>query len=213
MQVGLHGGILGLLVFPKTAWALRIKLCGNISADRLPGDDVRQCGVPARRIRRLARLGNCAVEASSFDGLDILKQQVTAALAQGSRFIAAQAFSLGLDTFAFVARLGVTLYLSFFLIRDGDELARMAQMALPIPPQFKQELLRKFMTVVRATVRGSLLVAAIQGTLGGIAFWFLDVKGALLWAVLMAYLSLLQMIGASLVWMPVAVYFLLAGTA
>jgi predicted PurR-regulated permease PerM len=144
---------------------------------------------------------------------DILQQQFTAALAQGSRFIAAQAFSLGLDTFTFVARLGVTLYLSFFLMRDGDELARMAQTALPIPPQFKQELFSKFMTVVRATVRGSLLVAAIQGTLGGIAFWFLDVKGALLWAVLMAFLSLLPMIGPSLVWMPVAVYFLLAGAA
>jgi predicted PurR-regulated permease PerM len=69
------------------------------------------------------------------------------------------------------------------------------------------------MTVMRATVKGSLLVAAIQGTLGGIAFWFLDVKGALLWAVLMAFLTLLPMIGASLVSMPVAVYFLLAGAA
>jgi predicted PurR-regulated permease PerM len=144
---------------------------------------------------------------------DILQQQVTAALAQGSRFIAAQAFTLGLDTFTFVASLGVTLYLSFFLIRDGDELAQMVEMALPIPLQYKPELVGKFMTVVRATVKGSLLVAAIQGTLGGIAFWFLDVKGALLWAVLMAFLTLLPMIGASLVWMPVALYFLLAGTA
>jgi len=144
---------------------------------------------------------------------DILQRQVTAALAQGSRFIAAQAFSIGLDTFAFVASLGVTLYLSYFLIRDGDELAKMAETALPIPPQYKQELVNKFMTVVRATVKGSLLVAAIQGTLGGIAFGFLEVKGALLWAVLMAFLSLLPMIGASLVWVPVAVYFLLSGAA
>ena len=153
------------------------------------------------------------LERAGVADFDVLQKQVTAALAQGSRFIAAQAFSVGLDTFTYVGRLGVTLYLSFFLIRDGDELARMAETALPIPPQFKQELVGKFLTVVRATVKGSLLVAAIQGTLGGIAFWFLDVKGALLWAVLMAFLSLLPMIGASLVWMPVAVYFLLAGAA
>jgi predicted PurR-regulated permease PerM len=153
------------------------------------------------------------LERAGVADFDILQQQVTAALAQGSRFIATQAFSIGLDTFTFVARLGVTLYLSFFLIRDGDELAQLAEKALPIPLQYKPELVGKFMTVVRATVKGSLLVAAIQGTLGGIAFWFLDVKGALLWAVLMAFLSLLPMIGASLVWMPVAVYFLLAGAA
>ena len=69
------------------------------------------------------------------------------------------------------------------------------------------------MAVVRATLKGSLLVAAIQGTLGGVAFWFLGVGGALIWAVLMAFLSLLPLIGASLVWVPVAAYFLLVGTA
>jgi predicted PurR-regulated permease PerM len=55
------------------------------------------------------------------------------------------------------------------------------------------------------------LVAAIQGALGGLGFWYLGVSGALLWAVLMAFLSLLPAIGAGLVWVPVAVYFLLAG--
>ena len=142
---------------------------------------------------------------------DVLQSQLTTALAQGSRFIATQSFSIGLDTFAFVGSLGVTWYLAFFLVRDGDELARIAEQSLPVPPQYKRELVDKFMAVVRATVKGSLLVAAIQGTLGGIAFWLLGVKGALLWAVLMAFLSLLPLIGTSLVWVPVAVYFLLTG--
>ena len=140
-----------------------------------------------------------------------LQRQLAAALAQASQFIAAQAFGIGLDTFGFVATLGVTLYLAFFLVRDGRELAQLARTALPVPAQFKAELVSKFMTVVRATVKGSLLVACIQGMLGGIAFWFLGVKGALLWAVLMAFLSLLPMIGAGLVWLPVAAYFLLIG--
>jgi predicted PurR-regulated permease PerM len=147
------------------------------------------------------------------DDFDILQREVSAALAQGSRFIAGQAFSIGLDTFAFVGKLGVTLYLAFFLVRDGGQLARLVKGALPLPPQYKQELVNKFMAVVRATVKGSLLVAAIQGTLGGITFWILDVKGALLWAVLMAFLSLLPLIGASLVWVPVAAYFLLMDAA
>jgi predicted PurR-regulated permease PerM len=132
-------------------------------------------------------------------------------MAQGSQFIAAQAFNIGLDTFDFVASLGATLYLAFFLVRDGDELAQLAETALPIAPQYKRELVDKFMAVVRATVKGSLLVAALQGALGGIAFWFLGVQGALLWAALMAILSLLPVVGASLVWLPVALYLLATG--
>ncbi len=142
---------------------------------------------------------------------DILQRRVAAAMAQGSQFIAAQAFSIGLDTFDFVASLGATLYLAFFLVRDGDELAQLAETALPIAPQYKRDLVDKFMAVVRATVKGSLLVAALQGALGGVAFWFLGVNGALLWAALMAVFSLLPVVGASLVWLPVAVYLLATG--
>jgi predicted PurR-regulated permease PerM len=142
---------------------------------------------------------------------DNLQRQAAAALAKGSQFIAAQAFGIGIDTFGFVASLGVALYLAFFLVRDGDALARIAERALPVPPQFKRELVAKFMAVVRATVKGSLLVAGIQGMLGGVAFWFLGVKGALLWAVVMAFLSLLPMIGAGLVWLPVAVFLVITG--
>lgn len=142
---------------------------------------------------------------------DVLQRQLTTALLEGSRFIASQTFTIGLDTFAFVAKLGVTLYLAFFLVRDGDELAKVAETALPVPPQYKREIADKFTAVVRATLKGSLLVAAIQGTLGGMAFWLLGVNGALIWAILMAFLSLLPLIGASLVWVPVATYFLLVG--
>jgi predicted PurR-regulated permease PerM len=125
--------------------------------------------------------------------------------------MATQALGIGLDTFGFVASLGVTVYLAFFLVRDGDKLAQLAEAALPVPPPFKRELAQRFVAVLRATVKGSLLIAGIQGLLGGVAFWVLDVKGALLWAAVMAFLSLLPMIGAGLVWMPVAAYLFVAG--
>ena len=142
---------------------------------------------------------------------DALQRRMAAAVAQGSQFIATQALSIGLNTFGFVTSLGITLYLAFFLIRDGDDLARAAWKAVPLAPEHKRELTEKFIAVVRATVKGSLLVALIQGALGGLAFWFLGVKGALLWAALMAFLSLLPMVGAGLVWLPVAVWFLMVG--
>lgn len=140
-----------------------------------------------------------------------LQRRLTAALAQGSQFAATQVFNIGQNTFEFVISLGISLYLAFFLIRDGDSTVRAIGRMIPLAPVHRQKLWHKFATVVRATVKGNLLVALIQGALGGLAFWALGVSGALLWAVLMAAFSLLPAIGAALVWGPVALYFLVTG--
>jgi predicted PurR-regulated permease PerM len=71
--------------------------------------------------------------------------------------------------------------------------------------------LAKFTVVIRATVKGNIVVALLQGALGGLMFWFMDIHGAVLWAVVMAFLSLLPAIGAALVWLPVAIYFIVTG--
>ena len=140
-----------------------------------------------------------------------LQRSLAAALGQAGKFVASQAVSIGQNTLEFIASLFITTYLAFYLIRDGEDLAHSLRRAIPLAPAHRRELLDKFATVIRATVKGNLLVAAIQGALGGLAFWFLGVSGALLWAVLMAILSLLPAIGAALVWLPVAAYFLLTG--
>src|SRR5690606_2732840 len=65
--------------------------------------------------------------------------------------------------------------------------------------------------VIRATVKGNIAVAAAQGALGGVIFYVLGIQGPVLWGVVMAFLSLLPAIGAGLIWVPVAVYFLITG--
>lgn len=140
-----------------------------------------------------------------------LQARLSALLAQGSKFMATQALSIGQNTFQFVASIFIALYLAFFLIRDGELISRSLQRAIPLAPSHKRELLQKFATVIRATVKGNLLVALIQGSLGGLAFWFLGIKGAVLWTVVMAFMSLLPAVGAGLVWAPVAIYFLVTG--
>ena len=142
---------------------------------------------------------------------DRLQSRFNALLAQGTQFIAAQALNLGQFTFDFFANLFITLYLSFFLIRDGNSVARVIEQGIPLTSAHKRELWSKFTTVIRATVKGNLLVAALQGALGGIAFWTLGIPAPVLWAVLMAFLSLLPAVGAGLVWVPVAIYLLLQG--
>lgn len=142
---------------------------------------------------------------------DLLQRKLTQALTQGSQFIAAQTFNLGQDMLGLIIGLFITLYLAFFLVRDGDSIVRAVRLAIPLPPDDKQELLGQFGTVLRATVKGNLVVALVQGALGGLAFWFLGVNAALLWAVLMAILSLLPAVGAGLVWGPVAIWLFATG--
>jgi len=122
-----------------------------------------------------------------------------------------QALSIGQNTFQFVVSFGVMLYLVFFLLRDGGEIGRRIRRALPLDEGPKQHLIAKFTTVVRATVKGNIAVAAVQGFLGGMIFMFLGIQGSLLWGVLMGFLSLLPAIGAALVWAPAAAYLLITG--
>ncbi len=142
---------------------------------------------------------------------DSLQKRATATLTQGSEYLAKQALGIGQMTFEWGAGVFITLYLAFFMIRDGDAIARALRRAIPLAPAHTRELLQKFTTVIRATVKGNLLVAAIQGALGGLAFWYLDLTAALLWAVLMAFLSLLPAVGAGLVWLPVALLLMANG--
>lgn len=142
---------------------------------------------------------------------DLLVRKLTEALTQGSQLIASQTVNFGQDVLGIVVSLFVALYLAFFLVRDGASIVRAIRTAIPLPPEDKQELLEQFGTVLRATVKGNLVVALVQGALGGLAFWVIGINAALLWAVLMAILSLLPAVGAGLVWGPVAIWLFASG--
>lgn len=159
--------------------------------------------LPGWALAVLERIGLADVEA--------LQQRLDAGLAQGIQWIATNALNIGQNTLGFVVSLVITLYLAYFLIRDGEQTVLELRRAIPLAPAHQQVLIEKFTTVIRATVKGSLLVAVIQGGLGGLAFWFLGVGEALLWGVLMTFLSLLPVLGSALVWLPMVLYFLATG--
>lgn len=137
--------------------------------------------------------------------------KLSEAALQGGQIVARHTLEVGQNTFQFVINFGVMLYLLFFLLRDGTKLAHIFRQALPLEPEHTDYLLEKFSTVVRATVKGNIVIAIIQGALGGLAFWALGVGAALFWGVVMALLSLMPAIGAALVWAPVALYLLATG--
>ena len=143
--------------------------------------------------------------------LGLMQERLSSGLMKGSQFLAAQALSIGQNTFQFIVNLFIMLYLLFFFLRDGDYLSRRIRNAIPLRREQQHDLFTKFTTVIRATVKGNVVVALVQGALGGLIFWFLGVHAPVLWAVMMAFLSLLPAVGAGLVWLPVAIYFLVTG--
>lgn len=143
--------------------------------------------------------------------LGAVQQKFAYWLQQGSQFLATQILGIGQSTVQFIVNFFVTLYLLFFLLRDGDSLIAHIKKAVPLQDKQQRALFEKFTTVIRATVKGDILVALLQGTLGGLIFWILGVNAPLLWGVLMAFVSLLPAFGASLVWLPVAIYLLATG--
>jgi predicted PurR-regulated permease PerM len=140
-----------------------------------------------------------------------IQERLSSVAVQASQFVATRVLTIGQNALQFAVNLGVMLYVLFFLLRDGRSLQRMVSNAIPLNAQRKAILFGKFITVIRATVKGNVLVAATQGLLGGLIFWILGVQGALLWAVLMGLLSLLPAVGAGLIWLPVALYFVAIG--
>ena len=140
-----------------------------------------------------------------------LQQRATEGFGEGSKAMAGSVLAFGQNTLEFVVAFFVMLYILFFLLRDGDALMRRMKNAVPLARERQDALLEKFGVVVRASVKGNVVVAIIQGALGGLIFWIMGIHAPLLWAVVMAVLSLLPAVGTALVWGPVAIYFLATG--
>ena len=154
---------------------------------------------------------NGILDRSGLDNLGLIQDRVTSSLTQGSQFIATQALSIGQNAFDFFVSFFIMLYLLFFFLRDGGALSRRIKEAIPLEAEIKRDIFSKFTTVIRATVKGNIVVAMLQGALGGLMFWFLGIHAPVLWGTLMAFLSLLPAVGAAIVWIPVAIYFLATG--
>lgn len=146
-------------------------------------------------------------------GIDtsVIRNYLSEAAITMSRILSQQALSWGRDALTFTLSLGLMLYLSFFLLRDGVSIVGWMRDAVPLNNERRQLLFQKFAEVARATVKGNLVVALVQGALGGLIFWVLGLPAVLLLSVVMAFLSLVPAVGASLVWLPMAIYLYATG--
>ncbi|QHJ87446.1 AI-2E family transporter [Aequoribacter fuscus] len=146
-------------------------------------------------------------------GFDVaeVKQQLGSLSVEAGKVMASNALLIGQNTLGWLVSLGLMLYLTFFMLRDGARLIPILIRALPLGDERERLLMQKFAEVTRATIKGSLVVAMAQGSLGGLIFWLLDLPGPVLWGVVMTVLSLIPVVGASLIWLPVGLYLLATG--
>ncbi len=151
------------------------------------------------------------LDRSGLTNLDSVQEMLDSSLRASFRTLAGQALQIGQGAFSFLVALSVMLYLTFFMLRDGESLARRLSQAAPLRSQARQALVQQFVLVVRAMIKGSIVVAIVQGLIGGVVFWMLGISGALLWGVMMGFFSLLPAIGTGLVWVPVALYLIVSG--
>ena len=160
--------------------------------------------------RLLPRLTRRATELGV--DLDRVREAVSTAALTASRTVASQLLSVGQQTVHFALMLAVALYVLFFFLRDGDRLVEVLIRALPLGDPRERQLLGRFAAITRATVKGTFIVAAVQGAIGGITFWALGLGAPLLWGVMMGLLSLLPAVGSAIVWVPAAGYLVAVGS-
>lgn len=105
----------------------------------------------------------------------------------------------------------VFLYTMFFFLKDGQAILDKAMYYLPLPQDAEKRLLDRFTSVTRATIKGTLLIGAIQGSLAGFAFWVVGIDSAVFWATVMTLLSVIPTIGAAGVWLPAVIILAVSG--
>ncbi|MFO7962985.1 MAG: AI-2E family transporter [Desulfobacterales bacterium] len=150
------------------------------------------------------------LERFGFDFAEIEQRLASMAVA-ASRFLGTQIVSVGQGTAELLLKFFLMLYILFFFLRDGDRLLAALGRALPFDDLRERRLFAKFAEVSRATMKGTLIVGAIQGTIGGGFFWILGISAPVFWGVVMTILALLPALGTPLVWGPAAVILMFTG--
>jgi len=115
------------------------------------------------------------------------------------------------NIFGSMIQIAIMLYVLFFFLRDGKQIVKLIIKNFPMQNATEYRLINRFQSVAKATVKGSLLIAILQGVLGGILFLIVGVEGAILWGTLMILASLLP-IGGAIIWGPIGIIFLLQGS-
>ncbi len=114
-------------------------------------------------------------------------------------------------TLGFTVKIGITLYLIFFMFKYGNMIREKLLFYLPLQDKYEALLFKRFAETTQAIVQGTLMIAIIQGTIGGLMLWLAGIGAPVLWGVVMTLLSIIPALGPSLVLFPAGIYLILTG--
>jgi predicted PurR-regulated permease PerM len=115
------------------------------------------------------------------------------------------------STFSLIANLFLTLFALFYFFKDGDRFLAYLKMLSPLPDKYEEQLIERFIAVSRATIKGTMLIGLLKGVMGGLTFWIFGIRSPVLWGVVMAFLSLIPVVGAFVVMYPAALVLVIMG--
>lgn len=203
--------VLLIVILPMSMVAAAVTQEASVFVERMRSGEIRIGAFFQGFVEALPQWAQSMLQRFGILDFAMLQQKLIAALSASSQVLTSRVMSIGQVTLDFIVAFFVMLYIVFFLFRDGERLTKGIQRSIPLQPLHTERLMRQFATVVRATVKGNIVVALVQGALGGIAFGVLGIPGAVLWGAVMALFSLLPAVGAALVWAPVAIWFFFNG--
>ena len=120
--------------------------------------------------------------------------------------------STTLSTVAFIGNFFLALYAMFFFLVDGPGMLAEILNHLPLHADEKKLLTDRFMSITRATIKGTIVIGVIQGSLTGIAFWVVGIPSVAFWTVLMVLLSVVPIVGGALIWVPACIVLFAMGS-
>jgi predicted PurR-regulated permease PerM len=154
----------------------------------------------------LARLGQ-HIDLSIMDPVPLILKN----LKQISTFIFNQTTVLLKGFSTFIAGFFFTLLSLYYLFKDGSSLFEGLKEIAPLPAKEKDLLIQRFKDMIYATIYGGILIAIIQGILGGLSFWALGLPSPIFWGTAMALLSFIPIGGTALIWAPAVIILLIGG--
>lgn len=148
------------------------------------------------------------VDLSQFD----LRASLLGRLRELSSFLVSGGWMIVGGVTTFILNSVIALFTLFFLFREGRSMRRRAAAVLPLSSEQVDKLFRGIENTIIGTVYGGLVVAAVQGTLVGLALWIFGVPSPVLWGVIASFFALLPLVGTAAVWVPASIYLIATGS-
>jgi predicted PurR-regulated permease PerM len=126
-------------------------------------------------------------------------------------FLAGNFAALVRNLFTFFVDLFILIFALFFMFRDGDSIVRGVRHLMPFDDSIQHDMLKESRDLIFASVAVALVIACLQGLLGGLAFTLGGVPTPMLWGVLIAFFSLVPVVGSALIWVPTAIWLAVNG--